>query len=143
MFRTFLTSESNVGLFLLVLATALTLGLVVTVVRWLLFERWLCKSHRLNESDFAQLGVDAKLIAFRAAIDEHYRYHQFWGGMTVVLPFLFIGWLVHYWDGSSLLLKALSMLSLIAIEYVIGKGAIAAYTIYIARAKYILKKDVV
>jgi len=141
MFRTFLTSNSNIGLFLLVIAIALSLGLVVTVFRWFLFERWLCKSHCLNPFYFAQLSNDAKLVAFRAAIDEHYRYHQFWGGMTVILPVLYLGWLVNYWKGGSLLLKALSFLVFIGIEYVLGRGAVAAYTIFIARAKSILEQD--
>jgi hypothetical protein len=26
------------------------------------------------------------LQAFRAAVDEHYRYHQFWGAMSLIFP---------------------------------------------------------
>lgn len=139
--RTFLKAESNVGLFLLILAASLTLGLLVTVFRWFLFELWLCKDDQLNEADFAQLGVETKFVAFRAAIDEHYRYHQFWGGLTVILPFLYAGWLYRYWITLSLSLKVLSVPIFIALEYAIGVGAKAAYQIFMVRAKYILEKE--
>jgi hypothetical protein len=88
-FKVFLTAESNVGLFLLVVLAAITLGLQVTAPRWVLFELilfkllfWLIskkqyRKHVLSSEDFLILGVRSKLEAFRAATDEYYRYHQF------------------------------------------------------------------
>ena len=52
----------------------------------------LYREHRLNSADLAILGSDTKLAAFRAATDEHYRNHQFWGGMSIVLVLLYFGW---------------------------------------------------
>lgn len=138
--HTFLTSASNIGLFLLVIATALGLGLLVGVPRRFLFEGRLYKGDRLNDSDYAQLGSEAKLTAYRAAIDETYRYYQFYGGITVVLPFLYLGWLVHYWQATSLLVKLLSVLIFIISEYCAVKGAIEAHDTYMKRAKRILQK---
>ena len=139
---TFLTSNSNIGLFLLVLAIALGLGLLVAVPRGFLFERRLYKGDRLLESDYAQLGNEAKLTAYRAAIDETYRYYQFYGGIAVVLPFLYLGWLVHHWQ-INLLLKLLSFLLFIIAEFGIAKGAMEAYDTYMKRAKHILRKETV
>jgi heme A synthase len=138
--RTFLTSNSNIGLFLLVTATALGFGLLVSVFRAFLFQNWLYRGYRLQPSDFAQLSTEAKLTAYRAAIDETYRYHQFFGGITVVLPFLYLGWLLR-WNETNVWLKLLSVVLFIMIEYGIGKGAMVEYSTYVKRAKYILQKD--
>jgi len=141
MLRTFLTSNSNIGLFLLVIATALGLGLLVSVWRAFLFQRWFYRGDRLRPSDFAQLSSEAKLTAYRAAIDETYRYHQFFGGITVVLPFLYLGWLRGCWYETNILLKLLTVILFMMIEYGIGKGAMFEYNTYVQRAKYILEKD--
>lgn len=141
-FRTFLTSQSNVGLFLLVLTAALTFGLIVAVFRWLIFELWLCRGHKLNNSDFAQLGIEAKLLAFRAAIDEHYRYHQFYGATAIVLPFFYAGLLRHYWISSHpTILILISAPLFVVIEYAIGLAAIGPYKTFMDRAKFILEKE--
>ena len=94
---TFSTSRSNVGLFLLVFIGVLLTGMLTSGVRWLVFECWLLKDWSLEGADFGRLSAaDGTLIAFRAAVDEHYRYHQFWGGIFVVLPISFVGWLTYY-----------------------------------------------
>ena len=139
--RTFLTSASNIGLFLLVTATALGLGLLVTVLRWFVFERWLCRDDSSTSADSNQLAIEGKLTAFRAATDEQYRYHQFFGGITVVLPFLYLGWLVHYWSETSVLLKLLSVLLFLIMEYGIAVGAIHAYERYVKLTEDLLRKD--
>src|SRR5882757_4441646 len=85
---TFTKTESNVGLFLLVVMVGLAIGLMIAALRWVIYELLLCRSYRLRPEDFAHLGVDEKrLEAFTAAVDAHYRYHQFWGGMSVAIPF--------------------------------------------------------
>jgi hypothetical protein len=67
-FDAFLTAESNVGLFLLVLVASLGVGLLINSVRWFLFERW--RSDRLRPHDFAQLGAtETRLAAFRVGLD--------------------------------------------------------------------------
>src|ERR1044072_4975504 len=84
--RTFLTAQSNAGLFFLVALAALTIGLQVTIIRWLLFEKWFGGADSLGATEFTALRDEQTLAAFRAAVDEHYRYHQFWGGMAVIIP---------------------------------------------------------
>jgi len=87
----FSKAQNNVGLFLLFLLAGLTCGLQVTVLRWVLFEKVFCRGRRLPDDQFQVLENEAKLAAFRAVAEEHYRYHQFWGGMAIVLPVFFVG----------------------------------------------------
>jgi hypothetical protein len=130
---------------LLVIATALGLGLLVGVPRTYLFERclylYVYKGERLPEDIYDQLASEAKLTAYRAAIDETYRYHQFFGGIAVALLFLYPSWLVHYRQDISLLLKLLSIFLFVIIECGIGFAAHDGYRIYMKRAKSILQKD--
>ena len=138
-FQTFLTAQSSVGLFLLVILAALTVGLMVTVVRWALFECWWCKSDRLQTSDFAALGTSKdKLEAFSAAVDAHYRYHQFWGGMAVVLPILYVSWLHSAYTIWSFCQIALTFSFFIAVEILTAIAAAVAYRIFVGRARSIL-----
>lgn len=138
LFTTFLTAESNVGLFFLVILASVVVGLEVTVIRWVLFEELLCRPSRLRPEDFANLDSEGKLAAFRACVDEHYRYHQFWGGMTVVIPILYAGWLHYLLGGLTKSTKFVSILVLIALEFVTVVAAIRAYRNYVTRARRIL-----
>lgn len=137
-FETFLTTQSNVGLSLLVLLAALTVGLIVTVLRWWIFECGVSRKYRLAPAEFAKLNNDSKLASFRAAVDENYRYHQFWGGMFVVFPFLFIGALKEFWSAMTEIRVALFFVALVAVEIITGAAAHAAFRNYVTRANQIL-----
>ena len=110
-FEAFLTAQSSVELFFLIMLAAIVIGLEVAVLRWVLFECWLCGHERLHPADFAELGNEAKLAAFRAAVDEHYRYHQFWGGVSVVMPIAYCGWLRASWHSLTATSIVLSVLA--------------------------------
>jgi hypothetical protein len=138
LFQTFLTLQSNVGLSILVLLAALTVGLLITVVRWWIFERGLSRKYTLAPSEFAKLDTDSKLSSFRAAVDENYRYHQFWGGMFVVIPSLFIGALKESWAALTICDIGLSLAALLVMEVITGIAAHVAYRNYGTRAKHIL-----
>ncbi len=138
-FEKFLAAESDVGLFLIVMLGALGLGLLVTLFRWLIFERLMCRAHRLTTADFAELGDEPTLMAFRAAVDEHYRYHQFWGGMFVVMPFLYIGSIMDDWKTLSTEFIFWTLLCFATVEVVTGIGACASYKLYVNRARRIMK----
>jgi hypothetical protein len=138
MFLTFVSPNANVGLLLLVVAGSLVVGLVVTTWRYLLFEKWLCRKHCVNPEDFVRLDNPTKLAAYRAAIDETYRYHQFFGGLAVVLPVLFVGWFLHNWQTPMRGVKILSVFLFILTELGVVLGAMVSYQVYVARAKRIL-----
>jgi len=93
----FWEANSDVGAFLLVLLLSLIIGLLVTQIRWVMFEIGLCRNVHLDLASKAELRIETKFVAFRAAVDETYRYHQFFGGMAVVMPIFYIGWVRESW----------------------------------------------
>jgi hypothetical protein len=138
LFQVFLTAESNVGLFLLVILAAIALGIQVTAIRWVLFELLFCRRHRLSKEAFSNLGDPGKLAAFRAATDEHYRYHQFWGGLTIVLPILYLG-LRSPSSNSAWAKSCWTAVVFMVLEVITFAAAIEAYSRYASRANKILQ----
>lgn len=136
-FSSFLTVESNVGLFLLVVVASLGAGLLVNSVRWFVFERW--RADRLRPSDFAHLGSsETKLAAFKVGLDENFRYHQFYGGIVVVLPLLCASWLKDHWATVSLRDKLIVVSVVVVLEITATASAMEAYNRYVERTKRIL-----
>lgn len=142
-FQTFLTTDANVGLFLFMLLGALILGLVVSPVRWLVYEVVLSIGNsmygkRPTDEEWQRLVLDDRIAAFRATIDETYRYHQFFGGITVTAPLLFIGWLTD--DERSSETSAMLIGGFVALELLWISAAIAAYKGYLKYTRAILAK---
>lgn len=115
-FSTFLTSESNIGLFLIVLLASLAIGLTANGLRWLVFERIGFKKHRTQPSFHKALSSEGKLAAYRVVIDETYRYHQWWGGAIFVIPIGYLGWLIRGAAVTSLLHKVLISILIAGLE---------------------------
>lgn len=91
-FDVFLTLKSNVGLFLLVLLFSIALGLMLQIVRSLIFEGLVFRRHKNSSSKSNEDRVDY----FNMIVDQQYRYHQFYGAMTVIIPLYFIGIVVSH-----------------------------------------------
>jgi hypothetical protein len=136
----FLKADANAGLFLLVLLGSLSLGLLLSPFRYYLYEELLWRKDKLHPSEFSKLGEGEKLAAFRAAVDEHLRYHQFWGGMSIAIPISYLGWLRDSWASFPITI-ALSLLAFCLIEWVTGKAALRAYELYVTRARQIMKGE--
>jgi hypothetical protein len=90
------TKDATIGPSFFLLLSALTVGLVVGGVRFYLFQEWLCRKQKLGREMFKGLRGD-RLTSFKAVVDEHYRYHQFYGGCAVVVPFIFLSWMRGKW----------------------------------------------
>lgn len=137
--ETFERSGSNIGLFLLVTLGGLAIGLILTPIRALIYEEVLCRKSKLGKSGFQKL--DANLLGpFRAVVDEQYRYHQFWGSMSVALPVLFSGLAVRYRDELSWLEWIASVAVALGIEAATVWAARESFSRYIWRAKAILNQ---
>ena len=93
-------------------------------------------------SDFEEIGTDdSRLSAFRAVVDEHYRYHQFWGGMFFVIPIFFVGWFTVSFTAWNWL-RFLSWIFLFtALEFLTGYGAAVGLQNYVNRGQQILRGD--
>jgi hypothetical protein len=83
--HTFENAQSNLGLFLMVVLASMAVGLVLMPFRSFVYETLLCHSTRFPD-DYSRLAEDGTLKAFRAAVDENYRYYQSWGSLSLVLP---------------------------------------------------------
>jgi hypothetical protein len=83
------TNNSSYSTLFLLISFAVTAGLLLAGLRWALFEELILRKYKLQKDDFKNIDKDNRLAAFRATVDETYRYHQFWGNMVfAVLPFL-------------------------------------------------------
>jgi hypothetical protein len=129
-FHTILSGNANAGLFLSVVLAAVVLGLVVSAVRWLIFEVTLegrfklFAGLRLTDAEKHGRWDANRLSAYRAAIDETYRYHQLYGGLLVTFPGLFVGWVQSHgdWSTSELILL---WLGFAAVEALMVAGALS------------------
>lgn len=88
-----LKAEANVGPSVILLLIALGVGLCASALRFFLFEKFLCRKHRFPTDMFSKLRAEKRLESFKAVVDEHYRYHQFYGGCAVAVLILYAGWL--------------------------------------------------
>lgn len=157
-FDSFLKAETNIGLFILVILAALVMGLLLDMIRTIVFENWRkrlvkrleCwpitkrwfkeKSMWLEESDIAQLQTEAKLPVFRAVIDETYRYHQFWGGMSFALLLLYSSWIISSCADLSDRFIGLSV-GFLVVEVFTVYAAIDQYQNFVTYAQNILGKE--
>ena len=142
-FDTFLTSESNVGLFFLIVLSALAVGMLIHGIRWIVVEVWCSTPNlRLDPELFAKLAGERKLPAFRTAVDEIYRYHQWWGGIAIAGPIVFVGWMnsteaLKVGTNQSVAL----WLAFLALETLVMYAAWRVWEMYVTRLKLILKGE--
>ena len=134
-----LKSQQSVGLFLLVIFAALTIGLIVSAPRWFLYEKCLLKRYKFEPEGFSSLREKDRLEAFRAVVDEHYRYHQFFGGMSIVAPILLGGWIKCAWSSISCRWVLFSIVLTVSIEVILILGAIDSFKKYVDRGSAIMK----
>jgi hypothetical protein len=132
-----LTINSNIGLFFFIILLSVVLSLQISLIRSLLFIELICKSTKLTTEDFNNLNKENYLVAFRAVVDEHFRYHQFWGGIFIILPFLYLGWGLNKTTHSGFLFWSVLIL-FILISIITFWGAKQSYLHYVNRSKSIL-----
>jgi hypothetical protein len=88
-------ADATVGPSVILMLVALAVGLCVSAIRFFIFEKMLCRHSSFPKDMFAKLSAENKLPSFKAVVDEHYRYHQFYGGIAVSLAVMFVGWAVR------------------------------------------------
>ena len=137
-FRSFLAAQ-QIGLFLLVLAASLIAGLLAGAVRWVGFEFLFgSKCQHLEPAQFRQLTTQTKFSAFSYIVDENFRFHQFWGAMVVVAPFLCASLLKEFWNYIHLLGILTGVITFLIMEFIIAIAAWKSYKRFVARARCIL-----
>jgi hypothetical protein len=109
-----LSPATTIGPSFFILFCALTLGLLLSAARYWLFERVLCKTYELPTTMFKELRKGDNLVAFTAVVEQHYRYHQFYGGCALAMFILFPRWLSNHWSELGCL-KSWVMIALFAL----------------------------
>jgi hypothetical protein len=133
-----LSPETTIGPSFFLLFCALTLGLLLSAVRYWVFERGLCKTHHFPSAMFRELRKGDNLVAFTAAVEQHYRYHQFYGGCAVAMFILFPRWVSNHWSELGCL-KGWAMIGLFALfQTMVITTARNSFIKYIERGKEIV-----
>jgi hypothetical protein len=100
-----LVHPNDVVGFLLLVMAALLVGVFVhgihlllcLNVKWSRGSAWMrfdYKDENNKEYYFKKIKDSDKLACFMAVLDEYYRVHQFFGGIWLILPFMYIGWVL-------------------------------------------------
>jgi hypothetical protein len=137
--QSFGTAESSVGLFFLVVLSALLIGMHLHVVRWIVFECLFFRKTFIPNESFASLKEPHIAASFRTAIDENFRYHQFYGAQLFVIPPLMFGVArrlgVLWPSGMAYFFVALTAVSMIALFATAASG----WKRYVERGQQVLK----
>jgi hypothetical protein len=91
-----LKPDSNVGPSLILLLIAVGTGMCVSAARFFIFEKGLYRAHCLPPTLYQHMTSE-KLALHKTLAEEHYRYHQFYGGCVVATLIFFTGWLRGHW----------------------------------------------
>ena len=133
-------SSSFLGAFSLIIVISLILGLIITSIKWVLYENILDKSQTLDDNSFKDIGSNRdKLIAFRAAVDEHYRYHQFWSNTSIAIFPSYVHIFIDLCNNHKYWFLILSLILVLSLEILLFFSAKEAKKKYIIRAKAISK----
>jgi uncharacterized membrane protein (DUF106 family) len=87
-----LQANASVGPSFVFLVIAIGVGVCLSALRFFIFEKALYHRRCLSDELYAGMTGD-RLAIHRAIVEEHYRYHQFYGNCAVALIILFFGWL--------------------------------------------------
>jgi len=96
-----------------------------------------CTDH-LGKEEFAGLLNGERFVAFNAAINSHYRYHQSWSGLALVMPLLWAGLIKNLLRNSHYTKSMFVSLVFIALEVATILSAKSEYDNYVGRARAIL-----
>jgi predicted histidine transporter YuiF (NhaC family) len=136
--ETFLTSQSNINLLLLLAAAALVTGLLIAACRQVTLEKVFRRTDHLKKEEFADLLIGGKFVAFSAAINSHYRYHQCWSGLALVMPLLWAGLIKNLLRDDHYTKSIFLSFVLIALEVATILAAKGEYDNYVGRSRAIL-----
>jgi hypothetical protein len=88
--------DTSIGPSFVFLAVAIGAGVCISGIRFFIFEKAIF--HKRKAPKYKGLDADG-LARQRAIVDEHYRYHQFYGNCAVAALILYAGW-VRNWHHS-------------------------------------------
>lgn len=139
--RPALTTDTTVGPSVIMLLTALTVGLILSAIRYLIFEKLVCHNKSLDGDLFARLIKADQLALFKEIADAHYRYHQFYGGCFIAAAITYSGWYGTSHSRLSCGWQLFSLVMFIAIEALLWASAVSSFNAYVNRGNMAGVKD--
>jgi hypothetical protein len=85
----------SVGGFLYATLASLSLGLMISAVRWLIVDSFLHCTTTLPMIDFSKLKDKDAFAAFQGIVENHYRYYQYYSNTLIAVISAFAVYLVH------------------------------------------------
>lgn len=145
--RDFMSSNSDVGSFLFVVLLSLLFGLVLNAVRWFFYERHLPSKSQMHSDYFARVSESDRLLAIHTILDENFRYHQFYGSLSLVGCIFIAGvafkgythFLKELYVSVRIGIFILALVLLGLLEIIIILAAKVAFRRYVERSKAIMK----
>lgn len=126
------TAGATIGPSFIFLLVAVGAGVCVAALRFFIFEKYLYEQHSLPAEIYQDMTAD-KLTLHKAIVDEHYRYHQFFGGCAVVLPLLYYGWLVN--SRTTILQTVIGTIGFISFEILLERSAHDTFIKYVEKCR--------
>jgi hypothetical protein len=88
------SADPTIGRFLYATVASLILGLLVSAVRWVVIDHILQFFEPAPAIDFSKLKKRETLEAFTAAVENHYRYYQYYSNLLIaIILSLVVHWL--------------------------------------------------
>jgi Na+/citrate or Na+/malate symporter len=133
--------EQNLALGLMGALAAIALGLFLTLFRTVLVEEILWRSSRLTADEHAELITNEDTFrAYRNAVDESYRYHQFWGGMALAILILLVGIIYRRSTTLDESMEVVLFIAAIVTEIAALWATVQSYRRYLERVRLLLEK---
>ena len=132
--------QTSVGAFLIAVLAALSLGVIISGVRWLVFDKVLLRStFDAGETEFAAFKGDAAHTAYRDIVENHYRYYQFYSNMVIAATIAYFCWITGSTSSESA--KYLGLLFVAVLDVVLYFSARDAIQKFFKKAKQIAGKQ--
>jgi hypothetical protein len=125
-----LNADASVGPSVMLFVIAVGIGVIVGAMRFFVFEKLLYRKYRLPEKLYRGLSEE-RLTLHKALAEEHYRYHQFYGGCFVAGLIWLPGWLRVHWVLDWQL--AYVMLGFVLFELLLERSAFDAFKKYVQK----------
>ncbi|ERR1035437_1152706 len=131
-------TEVTIGPSVIFLLACLAAGLLIAAIRWFIYERIVCRRQKFGDNHFMRLSQSDKLPLFKAVVDEHYRYHQFYGSMSIALIPVFVYLILSAARSQSYVRVWITALAILLAEGFLGFTARDCYCKYIDRGNKII-----
>jgi hypothetical protein len=114
--------SETIGSFLYLTVASLSLGMIVSAIRWLLIDHFLYWVVRVKKptTDFANLSKPGTFEAFKGLNENHYRYYQYYSNTLTAIVVGFLAYLE--WGAVAPTLRVWIAVSLLAMALLLAAG---------------------